>query len=179
MPVAAVAKKTKKSIDVTIAAAAGHATTVIAAAAANATEALAVAADAARTAVSDAANRAAKNVEESTARALAEFPDIREDIREIRSSQALMVQSLTSVVTETLNQYTNAEATRLGGIAKSVEEIKEHMKTQNGRLAQAESHIIRQNLVLFGIIGPAALAIGGYVVHAIILAGGILKLFGG
>jgi hypothetical protein len=152
---------------------------LLAAAASSAVHALAVAAEDARAQVANAAEQASQTLRISTEKAISEFPDIREDIREIRSSQALMVQSLTSVVTETLNQYTSAETARLGGIAKSVEEIKEHMKTQNGRLAKAESHIIRQNLVLFGIIGPTALAIGGYVVHAVILAGGILKLFGG
>lgn len=137
-----------------VTAAAGLATSVIADAASSATATLAAAAKDATTALAASAADAAKVVQESTAKALLEFPDIKTDIREIRNACA-----------ET-KENSKAGDLRLTTINTSVEEINKHLKTQNGRLAKAEAHIIRQNLVVFGIAGPVSLLVIGYFVRS-------------
>lgn len=160
-----------------VSAAAGLATAVIANAAQDATSALAVAAKDATAALAVAAADASKVVQDSTTKALLEFPDIKEDIREIRASQSSLSMTLTSVVTgltstvtELITEHTAQEDTRLKSIDTAVQEIKLHLKTQNGRIAKTENHITRLNLVFFGIAGPMALVVFGYIAHAYILA---------
>jgi hypothetical protein len=113
---------------------------------------------------------------------VATLPTLREDIREIREGQGHMVSTLTSVMTELIGTHAKTEETWQKATDGTLAEIKGHMEKQNGRIAKAEKHITRQNLVLFGIVGPLTLGIIvtvlGYFVHAYILAHNIFQQVG-
>lgn len=49
--------------------------------------------------------------------------------------------------------------TLLESIAASQEKTEQHLAAQNGRLRKAEASVARLNLVVFGIGGPATLAV--------------------
>ena len=132
-------------------AAAGLATTTIALAAGEATKTLALAAD---TALQTLATAAIK--------AVSDFPRLQDDIRELRQAHVSDVAVVTAAVTDLILSHTRAEELRLGTIADSVRKIDEHLEKQNGRLAKVETQSTRQNLVIFGALGPAALAAFGW-----------------
>ncbi len=158
-------KKQKDATSV-IAAAAGLATSTIAIAADGAMKTLSTAAADAVKTLSAAATISAKVVSDTAERALAEFPRLQDDIREIRMAQQAESGMTTEMVKALLIAHTSTEEEKLKSIDASLIEVKAHLVKQNGRLAKAETHITRQNLVLFGIAGPVSLLIIGYYVHA-------------
>jgi hypothetical protein len=147
----------------TLASAASDATTTVAGAAADATKMLTHSAAAATLTVMKAAENAALQVQEAAVKTLAELPDIKEDIREIRSKQDTLVSSVSEMVKDAIHEHTTYEATWQTATTTSLTEIKGHMQKQNGRLAKAENHITRQNVAIFGVAGPVALVILGIV----------------
>ena len=52
---------------------------------------------------------------------------------------------------------------KLGELQKDIAEIKDHLKTLNGKTGKNGTAITRLNLVVFGICGPVALAAVGAV----------------
>ncbi len=150
--------QSKRSIEeasAVVTAAAGLATTVIATAAQDATKALAI-----------AASEAAAVVSHAAAKAVSEFPRLQDDIREIRVAQQSQTATITDVVTTILGVHTMAEEVKLKSIDETVVKIEAHMANQNTRLAKAEWHITRMNLVIFGIAGPVSLLIIGHYAPA-------------
>jgi hypothetical protein len=150
-------------------AAAGLATTVIASAATDATKQLAEAAANATKAVALAAATASGVVADAATKALAEFPRLQEDIREVRAAQTSETATIVNLVTSLIGAHTMAEEERLRSIDGTVTKIEKHMVRQNGRLTTVETHITRQNLVIFGIAGPVSLAVIGYFMRALFI----------
>ncbi len=148
-----------------VAAAAGLATTVISTAATEATRTLAV-----------AAADAAKVVEAAAAKAVADFPRMTEDIREIRNAQESAISTMTSVVTNLLDTHSKAATLQVDTIRMAVEDIKGAVARQANRVAATERHTTRLNLVVFGMGGPFLIGVG-YVVRAVYHAGGLANLF--
>lgn len=151
-----------------VAAAAGLATSTISTAATDATKTLSVAAAKAMLTLEAAAEKALHTVEIAAAKAVAEFPNLQEDMREIHASQATQTSTIVNVVTGLIKSHTEAEEGRLQSISESVGKIEMHLIKQNGRIEKAETHITRQNLVIFGILGPVGLLIVGYLIHAVV-----------
>jgi|ERR1035437_5922785 uncharacterized membrane protein YdbT with pleckstrin-like domain len=145
-------KKSTKEAPAVVAAAALLATSAIATAAADALKTLNVAA-----AVS------AKVVSETASKALAEFPRLQDDIREIRAAQQSEAGNTVSMVRDLLQAHTSAEEVQLQSLVTTVKAVEGHMIKQNGRLDKAETHITRQNVAIFGIAGPVLLVILGIV----------------
>lgn len=145
-----------------VAAAAGLATSTISTAATEATKTLSVAAAKAMLTIETAATKALNIVEVAAAKAVGEFPNLQEDMRQIHSAQDTQTATIVNVVTELIRGHTESEDGRLKSIGESVGKIESHMITQNGRLSKAETHITRQNLIIFGIAGPIGLLIIGY-----------------
>src|ERR1035437_5862528 len=148
----------QKDATAVISAATGLATTVIANAAADAMKV-----------VHDAAAVAAKVVSETANKALAEFPELKQDLRDIRNAQQAETGTTVAMVKDLLQAHTMAEEAKLTSIAESliktgetVKAVEAHMVKQNGRLDKAETHITRQNMVIFGIAGPVSLHIIGW-----------------
>lgn len=56
---------------------------------------------------------------------------------------------------------------KMDSVQVSVDEIKEHMRTLNGRTRKAETSVTRLNLVVFGIGGPSALVLLGVVLKLV------------
>jgi hypothetical protein len=135
-----------------ISAAAGLATSTIASAAADALKTL-----------NAAAAVSAKIVSDTASKALAEFPRLQEDIREIRSAQQTESSTTVSMVRDLLQAHASGEEVRLESIEATGKAIESHMIRQNGRLDKAEIHITRQNMAIFGVAGPVALIILGVI----------------
>jgi uncharacterized membrane protein YdbT with pleckstrin-like domain len=146
-----------------ISAAAGLATSTLAIAAGDATKALATAATVATTTLMERAEKAATAVTEAAAKALAEFPNLREDIREVRAAQQAESGITVNMVRDILQAHSAADEVRLKSIDDTVKAIDVNMSEQNNRLGTAETHITRQNLVIFGVAGPVALIILGFI----------------
>ena len=144
--------KKQKDAQAIVAAAAGLATSTIASAAADALKTL-----------NAAAAISAKVVADTASKALAEFPRLQEDIREIREAQRTDAGSTVSMVRDLLQAHTSGEEVRLESIETTGKAIEAHMVHQNGRLDKAETHITRQNVAIFGVAGPVALIILGIV----------------
>jgi len=140
----------QKDAKAVISAAAGIATSTIAAAAADALKTL-----------NAAALVSAKVVSETASKALAEFPRLQDDIREIREAQRAESGNTVAMVRDLLQAHTGAEEIQLTSINTTVKAVEAHMVKQNGRLDKAETHITRQNVAIFGVAGPIALIILG------------------
>jgi hypothetical protein len=152
-----------------IAAAAGLATSRIAVEAADATKTLAVAASVALEKVDAVAGRVLHMIEVAAAKAVSEFPNLQQDMRDLHNSQSAQTSTIIDVVTKLIEAHTGKEEAHLAtlgesvlGVREDVGKIEKHMTTQNGRMAKAETHIIRQNLIIFGISAPIGLLIIGY-----------------
>lgn len=144
--------KKQKDAAAVISAAAGLATSTIASAAADALKTL-----------NAAAAVSAKIVSDTASKALAEFPRLQEDIREIRSAQQTESSTTVSMVRDLLQAHASGEEVRLESIEATGKAIESHMIRQNGRLDKAEIHITRQNMAIFGVAGPVALIILGVI----------------
>jgi|ERR1035437_4312665 hypothetical protein len=151
-----------------VAAAAGLATSTISSAASEATKTLSVAAAKAMLTLETAATKAMTTVEVAAQKAVSEFPNLQEDMRQIHTAQATQTATIVDVVTNLIRTHTDGEEMRLESIGESVSNIEAHMDKQNGRLAKAETHITRQNLVIFGIAGPVCLLIVGYLIAHVV-----------
>lgn len=138
-----------------------------------ATATIAVAAGEATKTLSAAAALALQTLDTAATKAVSEFPKLQEDIRELRVAQTSQTDTIISVVTGLIKGHTDTEDERLKSISESTGKIEQHMATQNGRLTLVETAITRLNLVLFGIGGPVALIVVGYLLHA-----AWVKLFG-
>ena len=149
----------QKDAKAVISAAAGIATSTIAAAAADALKTL-----------NAAALVSAKVVSETASKALAEFPRLQDDIREIREAQRAESGNTVAMVRDLLQAHTGAEEIQLASINTTVKAVEAHMVKQNGRLDKAETHITRQNVAIFGVAGPVALIILGIIGRQLILA---------
>ena len=150
--------KRQKEASAVISAAAGIATSTIAAAAADALKTL-----------NAAAAVSAKIVADTASKALAEFPRLQEDIREIRAAQQNEAGSTVSMVRDLLQAHVGSEEVRLQSIDDTVHAVEAHMVRQNGRLDKAETHITRQNVAIFGVAGPVALIILGIIGRQLIM----------
>ncbi len=146
---------------------------VVAAAASLATAKIASDADQATQKISTAAAVALQVVETATARAIAEFPNLQADIRDLRgridqvsAAQVTQTETLISVVTGLLKGHTDAEAGRLRSIDESVARFGQGGADRNTRLGTLDTSVARLNLVVFAIGGPLATAATLYLVHA-------------
>ena len=160
-----VASRSKNEADAAaiIAAAASLATAAVAGAAATATGTLTSAASTAIATLTEAAALAAKVVTDAATKAVSEFPRLQEDIREIRQSQSNEGANLTKVVSALLDAHTKAEEVRLTNIDTTCSDIDKHIGEQGVRLTAVETHITRQNIIIFGLAGPVSLLVLGTI----------------
>src|ERR1035437_3445452 len=149
----------QKDAKAVISAAAGIATSTIAAAAADALKTL-----------NAAALVSAKVVSETASKALAEFPRLQDDIREIRAAQKSDSNTTVAMVRDLLQDHTSSDEVWLKSIDATVSAVETHMIKQNGRLDKAETHITRQNAAIFGVAGPVPLIILGVIGRQLIMS---------